>query len=326
MPRISVYITSYNERNLLKCAIESVLAQTLQPSQIIVVDDCSSDGSQDLIADFARDHGDLFTPIFHRENTGVGQARVDALASVTGDLVTYLDGDDRFLPTKLEKEAAALDAHPDADIAFSNNRWRSPDGRIDYLWITDEDPPQGSVFAETFARAYPRRMLFRMELVRYEAWQRIGFHDPKFPIFEDWEMRIRLTHGCRTVFVNETLSEITLHGRGLSSTRAETYLRVTDEIVRKHRHLLDELSESRRRWVCKELSKWIALTHKRASRECVADGSRGRALRHYFRALRSSPAVFNAGLTAQLLLPTSVYRLLRNLRGHRDHVVQDSSK
>ena len=110
MPTISVYITSYNQREFLAEAIDSVLAQTLPPHQIIVVDDCSTDGSQDIIADYARAHRGLFSPIYHRDNTGVAQVRADALAAVTGDLVTYVDGDDRYLPTKLEQEAAALKA------------------------------------------------------------------------------------------------------------------------------------------------------------------------------------------------------------------------
>lgn len=312
MASISVYITSYNQRDLLKQAIESVLAQTLPASQIVVVDDCSSDGSQDLIADFARKHTGLFTPLYHRKNTGVAQARRDALEAVTGDRVAYVDGDDRYLPTKLEKEAAALDASPDADIAFSNNRWASPDGTIDYLWVTDTMPPQGEVFVETFARAYPRRMLFRMELVRYDAWKKVGFHDVRLPIFEDWEMRIRLTRHCRTVYVHEPLSEITLHGQGLASTKAETYLEVIDRIVKADGHLLDELPRPRRRWALKELRSWIALTQNRAARENLEDGDRLRALAHYIGALKSRPSVFNADLTAQLLLPAPIYRQLKS--------------
>lgn len=324
MPKISVYITSYNQRDLLKQAIDSVLAQTLPASQIIVVDDCSSDGSQDLIADYARDHAALFTPIYHRRNTGVAQVRIDALAAVTGDLVTYVDGDDRYLPTKLEKEAAALQASPDADISFSNNRWVSTDGRVDYSWITDDMPPQGEVFAETFARAYPRRILFRMELVRYDVWEKIGFHDARLPIFEDWEMRIRLAHRCRTVYVHEVLSEITLHGQGLSSTKAETYLDVIDRIVEADRHLLDELPEARRRWVMKQLRTWTATIRNRAAREAVEAGNRFRAVVHYIGALKSCPGAFNPYLTAQILLPEWGYRRIKSLCGRRARVPERS--
>lgn len=315
MPKISVYITSYNQRDLLKQSIESVLAQTLPASQIIVVDDCSSDGSQDLIADYARDHAALFTPIYHRRNTGVAQVRIDALAAVTGDLVTYVDGDDRYLPTKLEKEASALEAAPDADIAFSNNRWVSPDGGVDYLWITDDPPPQGDVFAETFARAFPRRLLFRMELVRYNVWKEIGFHNPLLQIFEDWEMRIRLAHRCRTVYVDETLSEITLHGQGLASTKAETYLEVIDRIVKTDRYLLDELPEARRQWVLKKLRTWTAEIQNRAAKEDVEAGNRFRAIVHLLGALKSSASTFNPDLTAQILLPKWAYRRMKSLCG-----------
>ena len=118
-PNISVYVTSYNQREYLVEAVESVLAQTLPASQIIVVDDCSQDGSQDVIAEYATRHSQI-TPIFHRNNLGVAQTRNHALQMTTGDYVTYVDGDDRFLPDKLAKEVELLDKSPEADVVFSN--------------------------------------------------------------------------------------------------------------------------------------------------------------------------------------------------------------
>ena len=166
---ISVFITSYNQRDYLKEAIESVLAQTLPAEQIIVVDDASTDGSQDLIADYAREYPELFTTIYHQQNTGVAQVRIDALNAVRGDYVTYVDGDDWFLPEKLELEAAALESNPEARISFSNNEYVTEDGKTAlWVWAEGEFVPQGDVFWQTVARDFPRRSLFRMELVHYD--------------------------------------------------------------------------------------------------------------------------------------------------------------
>ena len=109
---ISVYIPSYNQGKFLAQAIESVLAQTRCPRQLILIDDGSSDGSQDVIAAYAARHPRLITAIYHDRNQGIPRTRNAALQAVTGDCVTYVDADDRLLPTKLEREADAAGGEP----------------------------------------------------------------------------------------------------------------------------------------------------------------------------------------------------------------------
>jgi glycosyltransferase involved in cell wall biosynthesis len=246
-PRISVFITSYNQKAYLREAIDSVLAQTLSPYEIIVVDDASTDGSQDLIQDYASQHPDLIKTIFHQTNTGVTQSRVDALEAVTGDYVTYVDGDDRFLPTKLEKEYAALRQAPEARIAFSNNYYMTAEGIRTGMWIEDDKPPQGKVFVQTFGRLYPKRSLYRMELVEYAAWKKIGFHDLNLGIYEDFDMRIRMTKRLQTVYCDESLSEIRCHDKGLSNSRGCIHQKSLDFIFQKNRGLLMDLETVARR-------------------------------------------------------------------------------
>jgi len=268
--KISLFIPSYNQRDYLREAIDSALAQTLTPCQIIVVDDGSSDGSQDLIADYARRHTSLFTPIFHKRNTGVSQVRIDALQAVRGDFVSYLDGDDRYLPEKLEMEAAALAQHPSAKIAFSNNVYVSEDGRTPIRrWIDDEAPPEGNVFAETFARDFPKRSLFRMELVAYEPWKRIGFHDPNLKLYEDFDMRIRLTKHLEVVYCDEVLTEIRTHGGGLSKSRPGLHFEALDYVFRKNLPLLADLDEDRRRHVIRRFGSWVHPVGCGAAREAM---------------------------------------------------------
>ena len=236
MPRISVFITSYNQRDYLIEAIETVLGQTLTPTQIIIVDDCSSDDSSDVISDYASRYPELITPIYHKENMGVTRTRIDALNAVNGDYVTYVDGDDRYLPQKLEKEFEALKRNHNAQIAFSNNYYMSADGMHTGIWIDEDDhcPPEGNVFWQTFGRSYPKNSLFRMELVEYEAWKRVGFHDTSLKIYEDFDMRIRLTKPLQTVYVDEPLTEIRYHGKGLSSLNARNHVEALKYIYRNN--------------------------------------------------------------------------------------------
>ena len=158
--RISVFITSYNQKAYLIEAIDSVLNQTLKPFEIIIVDDCSNDGSQELIATYAKKFPDLIKPFFHENNLGIPRNKSFALAQVRGDLVTYLDGDDRFLPDKLEKEINCLKKNPDAKIIFSNVYITDSDGQRKGTWIENNNlPPTGYVFLQVFLLILIRQSL-----------------------------------------------------------------------------------------------------------------------------------------------------------------------
>lgn len=311
--KISVFITSFNQKAFLIEAIESVLNQTLPPSQIIIVDDCSQDSSQELIAGYASRYSNLITPIYHKRNTGVAQARIDALKAVIGDYVTYVDGDDRYLPTKLEKEARLLQENPHAQIAFSNNYYMTADGIRTGIWADGETLPQGDVFCQTFARDFPRSSLFRMELVEYHAWRKVGFHDPDLHLYEDFDMRIRLTKRYLAVYCDEPLSEIRVHNAGLASSKASHHLTALDYIYRKNRPLLDELSISDRRDVQRKLGRWMAGIARRAAEQALQEGqcrrdSRGQALKYYLRCLKYQPSCFDYKLILKILLPHRAYR------------------
>jgi glycosyltransferase involved in cell wall biosynthesis len=246
LPKISVYITSYNQKRYLIEAIESVLTQSLKPHEIIIVDDCSNDDSQELIAKYTQKYPNLIFPIYHTKNFGVVQTRLDALNAVTGDFVTYVDGDDRFLPEKLEREFEILAGNPKAQIAFSNNYYINPAGQPIGRWVEEEKPPQGFIFKETFGRIFPKNSLFRMELVNYQAWKAVGFHDPAITIYEDFDMRIRMTKHFQAAFCDEPLSEIRMHDKGLSKLEAKQHLASLEFIYHKNRYLLDDLDESDR--------------------------------------------------------------------------------
>lgn len=254
---ISVFIPSYNQKSYLNESVGSVLGQTLRPAQIIIIDDASTDGSQELISAYKARYPDLVTAIYHEQNTGVAQVRIDALRAVTGDYVTYVDGDDRYLPTKLESEALVLRSNPGADIAFSNNYYLNSDGARIGIWAEHATPPQGQIFLQTFARDFPTRNLFRMELVNYRAWRAVGFYDTRLRLYEDFDMRIRLTRELRAVYCNQPLSEIRLTNKGLSTSNLRVHLECLDYIYRKNHHLLDDFDDAEETYARQGFTNWM---------------------------------------------------------------------
>ncbi len=316
--KISVYITSYNQKNLLPEAIESVLAQTLRPHQIIIVDDASSDGSQVLIRGYAGRYPALITPILHQHNQGVATARNSAIQHASGEYLTYLDGDDRYLPRKLEQEAAALQAHPQARIAFSDVYVIDPHGKRIDRWARRGKPPQGEVFAQTFARAFPAQRLFRNELVHLPSWREsgAGFYDPQLSMYEDYDLRIRLTRHLRTVYVDEPLSEYRRHTQSLRNAPPEKFLEAFEYLCKKNAPLLDTLPPERRAWVETRLDAWRAELWRRMAWHTLYEEFSLKAWRQAWQCTRRAwdyeqrlPTAF----VARLLLPKSVYAGLRGL-------------
>ena len=98
---VSVYITSYNKEQYLTQAINSVLEQTLQPCEIIVIDDYSSDKSREIIKSFNNRYPEKIKIIFNDRNLGISATRNIALTSCNSEIITFVDADDFFFPYKI---------------------------------------------------------------------------------------------------------------------------------------------------------------------------------------------------------------------------------
>ena len=133
-PRISVVVLCYNFEPYIGECIESILSQTLQPYEIVICDDHSLDGSWPIITHYARKHPDLVRAIRHEQNIGQVHNGNFARTVTKGDLVSFMDGDDRWLPQKLEMEWRALRKHPDAAIAYSGVFIIDADGNRTWAW------------------------------------------------------------------------------------------------------------------------------------------------------------------------------------------------
>lgn len=267
-PSISVYITSFNQKNYLVEAIESVLAQTLSPYEIVVIDDCSTDGSQELISGFKSTYPNLIKPIFHLQNYGIGKTRTEALQALTGDYVTYLDGDDRFLPKKLEKEVILLQNNDDIHVAYSNYYYIDAEGKRTGIWAQNAVPPQGDVFLQVFARDFPRGRIFRNELISSSCLNEIDLYDFSLLTHEDWDFKIRLTNMFKTVYCPDPLMEYRHHPLGLSRLPARLRLKSMKRVYEKNYHLIEIASENERLRLRKNLySKFAHLALKSVKEE-----------------------------------------------------------
>ena len=128
---ISVIIPCFRCQETVERALNSVLAQSLQPAEVFLIDDASGDGTLDLLRELERMHAPLVTVISLAENGGPGLARNSGWDAASQPWIAFLDADDAWHPRKLEIQWGWLSAHPEVDLCGHDTRW-AVDGRIDH--------------------------------------------------------------------------------------------------------------------------------------------------------------------------------------------------
>ena len=206
---VSVIIPAFNRRSLLLQAISSVQAQTHRHTEIIVVDDGSTDGTAEAVRTLP---GVRYR---QQDRAGPAAARNRGLALATGDFVASLDSDDLWAPTFLERCLAALQAEG-LDMVFAN--WRHCSGEPSYLsrWETagDLDPFRDGTFAEwAIAEASTARAMFCRSclapsssmLVRRSSLP--SGWNPELRMADDWYLLLEmvLCRPCRVGFTTSPL-------------------------------------------------------------------------------------------------------------------------
>jgi glycosyltransferase involved in cell wall biosynthesis len=207
--RVSVLIPTYNRRTQVLRAIASVLAQTLPADEIIVVDDGSTDATAEAISGR---YGSRVT-LIQQENKGVSAARTRAVEEARGEWVAFLDSDDVWLPTKLERQFDGLATMGnDFGACFTNcSYFGNPDLRLSAFEeaglqtvaaVDRLDDPAKYIVGRYFG-IYVQSLLVRRSLVT-----ELGCFDDALGISEDRDLIFRLTFRTKFCFVSAPLVKI----------------------------------------------------------------------------------------------------------------------
>jgi glycosyltransferase involved in cell wall biosynthesis len=192
-PAISVIIPCYNLGQYLDEAVESVLAQTCQDFEIVIVDDGSTEAAtQALLANYQRPH----TRVIRAAHGGLAAARNLGIANTTGAYLCALDADDRLEPSFLAKTVRALDGDP--SVAFAS-AWLRTFGDEEWEWRPERCDLPTLLWENTVLTA---------ALVRREAAVAVGGYNTMMPAQgdEDWDLWLTLVErGYRGVILPEVL-------------------------------------------------------------------------------------------------------------------------
>ena len=200
--RFSVIIPLFNKAPYVKKALISVLGQSFQDFELIVVDDGSSDDSYSIAKEVLAEFKGAYR-LIHQANAGVSRARNNGVAVARGDYLCFLDADDRWAPNYLERMAWLIKEYPEAGI-YGANYYYVKNGRESICVTTAETGYINycKVYAEklqmplwTGATCLPRSVFLEM-----------GGFKPQLKLGEDFCLWIQIALKYRVAFLNEALS------------------------------------------------------------------------------------------------------------------------
>jgi hypothetical protein len=211
---VSTIIPVYNRAGLLVEAVNSVLAQTYRPIEVIVVDDGSTDDTTAVATDLEIRHPGIVRSV-RRANGGPARAANDGLKIATGEFIQILDSDDLLMPEKFATQVRALQTHPDCGLSYCYAR--------EYA-IGDPPPARPARrTGETFDQLFPALMGGRIWPGPSPLYRRAVFETSgpfrELLRYPDWEFECRLAaagvriHHCR-LFLADVRNTLRLEGRG----------------------------------------------------------------------------------------------------------------
>lgn len=281
-PAVSVVIPAWNAAWCIRRAVDSVLAQTHRDFELIVVDDGSTD---DTAAALARYGARVL--VVAKRNGGLSSARNAGIAAARGAYVALLDADDWWLPEKLARQVAWMDAHPEAAFCSTAARVVNPHGEPIGEWRCR--PSAGSALEAIFSANGYVAGSGSAVLARRGALEAAGGFDETLRSLEDIDMWMRLAARGGYHYIDEPLAVVVKRPDSMSR-QLDVMRAAAIAVMRKNRHLLpaDKRGAFWRQAYAGMLSdyaKWAYRSQRRtqALRDllaglCLAPVSRGRLL------------------------------------------------
>lgn len=198
MPTVSIILATYNRGHLLDRSIKSVLNQTYQDYELIIVDDGSTDDTEKLVQNF---NSEKIKYIKHKKNKGNPTARNTGIRLAEGDYIAFQDDDDEWMPEKLERQINAyINEPPEVGVVYSQHN--SIDIHNDPLPQLKVAQREGYIFGQLLNENH---IPPQTSLIRKECFSTVGMFDERFLRMQDWELFLRISQHYRFKFIDEPL-------------------------------------------------------------------------------------------------------------------------
>lgn len=211
MLKVSVVIPAYNAMTYLPETVESVLKQTFSDYEVLII----NDGSSDHIVEWADQATDPRVRIISQQNQGVSAARNTGIAQAQGEYIAFLDADDLWEPTKLEKQVGCLEANPSVGLVYTwtalIDQFGQPTRRV---WTSHIE---GNVWEQIVVNDMISNGSSPM--VRRRCFETAGVFDPNISSSEDRDMWTRIAVNYPFAVVKEVLTFYRRHPHNTTNQR-----------------------------------------------------------------------------------------------------------
>lgn len=241
---ISVVIPCYNAEDDVGSALESVLRQTRDEyiHEIIVVDDGSTDGSEEVIRELARQ--DERIQYLYQENAGPSVARNTGVEASSQEYIAFLDADDCWLKRKIEFQSEFLSNHPGVGLLYSDAYTKPVDGERRRVWATHLDYQDDRNLERLFAGAGP--LLTPTVVMRRQCFEQVGGFDSSLPVGQDEDLWLRIAGEYPIHHLSEPLVLVRKR-KGSVASNAEKKARYRRKITKKIINMYPKLESIKNR-------------------------------------------------------------------------------
>jgi len=197
MPKVSVIIPTYNRSALIKQAIDSVFAQTYRDFELIVVDDGSTDSTQEIIASYLPET----LSYYYQPNAGPSAARNLGIENARSSWIAFLDSDDYWLPKKLETHIAWCQTHTNILISQTDETWIRNGKRVNPM---NKHKKRGGMIYE---RCLPLCCISPSSVMIHRSLlDAVGLFNESLPACEDYDLWLRIAYNHEVGFIPEQLT------------------------------------------------------------------------------------------------------------------------
>lgn len=211
-PRLSVVMSVYNGAHRLAATVDSILGQTFDDFEFIVIDDGSTDATAAILGRYE----DPRIKVLSQENQGLTRALIRGCNEARGEIIARQDCGDRSAPERLAKQLAVLESEPDVVLVSCSTSYHAPGGETLYIAEGDGDQVRHSLLHDDVknirALAHHGSAMFRRA-----AYDQSGGYRAEFGVAQDLDLWVRMAALGRIVFVPEILYEATMEVSAISA-------------------------------------------------------------------------------------------------------------
>lgn len=236
MKKVSIIMAAHNASKYISDAIDSVIAQSYQDWELIIVDDGSTDNTLEISMNYLqRDSRISFLRTSHR---GVCFARNSAIAKATGEWIAILDADDIWLPEKLEKQMLAADSHHEVVAWGSYVQHLSSTG--DILSLQKQGATSVEEYEKLIAAGEIPFLVHSTLVVKKSVLDVIGLYNPDFPVSQDFELVSRIITQGAVLAIPEPLVFYRIHKSSASMSKFFIQQKYLRWVLARHRATLEK--------------------------------------------------------------------------------------